>query len=363
MHPGPREEGVVGSITPGMAPERTSSPTMRDVAAHAEVSPMTVSRTLRGDPRVSPEMRARVLASVEVLRYRRNDVARGLRTGGSSGLLGLVVTNLGNPFYSELALGVESLASEHGLRVVIGNTGGDLDRERQLVDDMASRRVDGIIVVPAGNDHAHLEPAGLHGLPVVLATHPPSGVDVDAVIVDDFGGSRSATCALIAQGHRRIGFLGLGRSMWTGAERLRGFCSALEDAGIPVEDALLRSVAPVAGAAEAVSAELLATANPPTALFAANNRNTLGAYRAIAESGAATALAGFDDVPLADLFAAPISVVTYDTGEVGRRAATLLLDRIARAGQPSAHPRLLTVPTTLKDYRPACGSQAAFAPV
>jgi LacI family transcriptional regulator len=334
-----------------MAAGRAPTPTMRDVAAHAAVSPMTVSRTLRGDPRVSPEMRARVLASVETLRYRRNDLARGLRTGRSSGLLGLVVTNLSNPFYSELALGVESLASAHDMRVVIGNTGGDLDRERQLVDDMASRRVDGIIVVPAGNDHAHLEPAGLHGLPVVLATRPPSGLDVDCVVVDDFGGSRRATAALIAQGHRRIGFLGLGRSLWTGAERLRGHCAALEEVGLSVEDALLRSVTPDRGAAEAVALELLGAPHPPTALFAANNRNTVGAYRAIAETGSRAALAGFDDVPLADLFAAPISVVTYDTGEVGRRAAELLLDRIADENPPT-HPRMVTIATTLKDYRP-----------
>lgn len=330
------------------APGRT--PTMRDVAAHAAVSPMTVSRTLRGDPRVSPEMRARVLAAVEELRYRRNDLARGLRTGRSSGLLGLIVTNLSNPFYSELALGVESLVSAAGMRIVIGNTGGDLDRERQLVDDMASRRVDGIIVVPAGNDHAHLDPAGLHGLPVVLATRPPSGLDVDCVVVDDFGGSRRATAALIEQGHHRIGFLGLGRSLWTGAERLRGHCAALEEAGLPVDDAVLRSVAPEAGAAEAAARELLALDDPPTALFAANNRNTVGAYRAIAATGSSTALAGFDDVPLADLFAAPISVVTYDTGEIGRRAAELLLDRMA--DEASAHPRIVTIGTTLMNYRP-----------
>lgn len=339
-----------------MAPGRT--PTMRDVAAHAAVSPMTVSRTLRGDPRVSPEMRARVLASVEALRYRRNDLARGLRTGRSSGLLGLVVTNLSNPFYSELALGVEGLASANGMRVVIGNTGGDVERERQLVDDMASRRVDGIIVVPAGNDHAHLDPAVLHGLPVVLATRPPTGLDVDCVVVDDFGGSRRATAALVAKGHHRIGFLGLGRSLWTGAERLRGHCAALEEAGLPVEDALLRSVAPDAGAAEAVALELLAADDPPTALFAANNRNTVGAYRAIAETGSPAALAGFDDLPLADLFAAPISVVTYDTGEVGRRAAELLLDRIAGDEQPPTHGRLVTIGTTLKRYRPLRGRPA-----
>jgi LacI family transcriptional regulator len=324
---------------------------MRDVAAHAEVSPMTVSRTLRGDPRVSPEMRQRVLAAVETLRYRRNDLARGLRTGRSSGLLGLVVTGLGNPFYSEMALGVEALAAERGMRVVLGDTAGDLDRERQLVDDLASRRVDGIIVVPAGNDHSHLDPAALHGLPVVFATRPPSVPDVDCVVVDDFGGSRAATAALLAEGHERIGFLGLGRSLWTGTERLRGYCAALEEAGLAVDDAVLRSVASTSGAAEEAARALLELPDPPTAIFAANNRNTVGAYRAIARAGSGTALAGFDDVPLADLFAAPLTVVAYDVGEVGRRAAQLLLDRLEPAAG-SGHARMLTVPTSVKTYRP-----------
>jgi LacI family transcriptional regulator len=335
-----------------VARSRSLTPTMRDVADHAKVSPMTVSRTLRGDPQVSLEMRERVLASVEALRYRRNDAARGLRTGRSSGLLGLVVTNLSNPFYSELALGVERLAAEHGRRVMLGNTGGDLARERQLVDDLASRRVDGVIVVPSGNDHAHLDPEGLHGLPVVLATRPPSGPRVDCVVVDDFGGTRAAAARLVAAGHRRIGFLGLERSQWTGTERLRGFASALEEAGLTVDDTLVRSVPPTPGAAEAETRKLLAGADPPSALFAANNRNTLGAYRAISAMGTVTTLAGFDDIPLADLFATPISVVTYDPGEVGHRAAELLLERIARPEEPWTHPRLVTVATTVKEYEP-----------
>jgi LacI family transcriptional regulator len=331
---------------------RFPTPTMRDVAAHASVSAMTVSRALRDDPGVSPETRKRVLAAAEALRYRRNDVARGLRTGRSSGLLGLVVTNLSNPFYSEMALGVESLAAEHGLRVVIGNTNGEAARELQLVDDLASRRVDGMIVIPAGHDHAHLDPAALHGLPVVFAASPPSGPQVDYVLVDDFGGTRAATASLLAAGHRRIGFLGLQRSLWTGAERLRGFCAACEDAGVPVDDDLLRMVAPEPGAAEAATRELLGRADPPTALFAANNRNTVGAYRAISAAGSGVALAGFDDVPLADLFTSPVTVVTYEPAEIGRQAAQLLLDRVLAPERTPTHPRHVTVATTLKAYRP-----------
>lgn len=157
-----------------MAQHRASdagAPTMRDVAARAGVSAMTVSRVLKDDARVSGTTRERVLAAVEALGYRRNETARSLRLGGS-GMIGLVVTNLANPFYSRLALGVQEVASEHGLRVLLSNTAEQADRERGLVEDLASRQVDGVIVVPAGSSHRHLAPAALRGMPIVLASRP-----------------------------------------------------------------------------------------------------------------------------------------------------------------------------------------------
>lgn len=165
---------------------------MADVAKHAGVAPMTVSRALHDDPRVSLSTRVRVLASVAALGYRRNEVARSFRPGRSSDLLGLVVTHLANPFYAQLALGVESLAAEHGMTMLLGNTAEDPGREKKLVDSLVSRRVSGIIVVPAGSDHGHLRPSGLDGMPVVLAARPPSGADLDCVLVDDFGGDTGA---------------------------------------------------------------------------------------------------------------------------------------------------------------------------
>jgi LacI family transcriptional regulator len=159
---------------------RKPAPTMADVAKHAGVAPMTVSRALHDDPRVSPSTRVKVLASVAALGYRRNEVARSFRAGLSSDLLGLVVTNLANPFYAQLALGVESLAAEHSMTMLLGNTAEDPGREKELVDNLVSRRVSGIIVVPAGSDHSHLRPSVLDGTPVVLAARPPSGAELDS---------------------------------------------------------------------------------------------------------------------------------------------------------------------------------------
>ncbi|MGA7203648.1 MAG: LacI family DNA-binding transcriptional regulator [Specibacter sp.] len=325
-------------------------PTMRDVAAHAGVSPMTVSRTLRGDPKVSPELRERVLASVAALSYRTNDAARSLKAGRANGLIGLAVTNLANPFYSELALGVESEAAEHGYRVLLGNTGEDVGREKLLVEDFASRRVQGIVVAPATTNHDHLDPARLNGMPVVLATSPPLGPGIDSVTLDDFGATREAVLSLIEEGHRRIGFLGLPEPLWTGRERLRGYRAALVESGIPDDPALY------SGAMGSVTTleELATLADGPTAVFASNNRHTLAACRFVHEHGKSLRIFGFDDVPSADLFPMPLSVITYSPAELGRVAARLLIDRITDAApQP---PRRLTVQTHLKSYGMASGT-------
>lgn len=193
---------------PGTRGEKDPQPTLRDVAQRAHVSAMTVSRVLRDDPKVLPETAARVRAAVAELGYHRNEMARSLRLGSSTGLVGLVVTNLANPFYSRLALGVDAVVAGHGLKTVIGNTGHDLDSERGLVADLIARRVDGIVVVPADDDQRHLAAAADKGVPIVVASRPPNGFSADCVLVDDYGGSRTATRQLLDAGHRRIGFLG-----------------------------------------------------------------------------------------------------------------------------------------------------------
>ncbi|MFE6957205.1 LacI family DNA-binding transcriptional regulator [Streptomyces sp. NPDC057696] len=319
---------------------------MRDVAARAQVSAMTVSRVLKDDERVSTATRAKVLTAVEELGYRRNEVARNLRLGKPSGMIGLVVTNLANPFYSRLALGAEQVAEEHGLRLVLGNTAEQVQREQELVEDLVSRRVDGMIVVPAGASQRHLAPDVLGPTPVVLAGRPPAGIEADTVLVDDFGGAHAATARLIADGHRSIGFVGNPPALFTGAERFRGYWAAHEEAGLtPREEWISRGSYDIPGA-EAAARQLLDRTDAPTALFCTNNRITLGAYRAVRGLRSGTALAAFDDFEMADLLDVPVTVVAYDADEVGRRAARLLLDRIdENPAAPPQAPRRTVVPT------------------
>jgi LacI family transcriptional regulator len=341
------------------APLITAPPTMKAVATLAEVSAMTVSRVLRGDTGVSADKRARVEAAVRELGYRPNTLARNFRHGQGTGTIGLIVTNLANPFYARLALGIEAAVAEEGLRVMITNTAGDAARERDAVRDFSARRVDGVILVPAGADQAYLAEELPTTLPVVTVARPPAGFEADCVLVDDFGGAYAATSRLLAAGHRRIGFLGNPPSVYTGSERYRGYSAALHEAGIDPDDALVKRGQEDLASAEAAAAELLALPAPPTAVFCTNNRNTLGAYRALRHHDANATLAGFDDFDLADVLSVPVLVVDYDPDEIGRRAAQLLGERLARSGTGVLPPRRVVVRTTIiahgEDHGPAQG--------
>jgi LacI family transcriptional regulator len=318
---------------------------------------MTVSRTLRDDPAVSEVTRDRVLRSVATLGYRRNELARSLKLGRTDGVLGVVLANLANPFYAELALGVERWADQRGLRIMLADSAEDPAREQRLLQDFAARRFDGVLVVPTSDQHRHLDRAQLGGMPLVLATTPPSGIVADAVVLDDFGGARKATAELLARGHRRIAFLGLPASSWTGSERLRGYGAALESAGLDVDERHVLRGTPTVESARGRTRQLLALAEPPTAIFAANNRLTIGALRAVREQDAPTSLAGFDDIEYADLLDRPLLLVSYDAHELGARAAGLLGDLVDDPdGADRRHARRIVVPTELVQYGESVGA-------
>ncbi|RBQ18972.1 LacI family transcriptional regulator [Spongiactinospora rosea] len=316
-------------------------PTMRDVAREAQVSVMTVSRVVNGGDPVNPQTRQRVLDAIERLGFRPNSLARGLRHNRSTGLIGLVVTNLANPFYSRLAVAVEETARRLGLALIVGNTDEDAARERQLVEDLLARRVDGLIIVPAGEDHGYLAGDLTRGTSVVFCSRPPRGIDADVVTVDDFGGARDAVAGLAAKGHHRIGYIGHLARIHTGGERLNGYLAALADAGLPAAEELVRVGITGAEEAERAAADLLGGPAAPTALFTSNNLLTVGALRAMrtlrAVGGAGTELVGFDDFDLADMLEQPFSVVAYDAELLGRTVTDLLADRLAgETGPPRA---------------------------
>lgn len=316
---------------------------MKDVAGAAGVSTKTVSRVINHEPSVDRRTAGRVEAAIAQLDYRMNDAARSLRKGTPQASIGLVIEDLSNPFYAILAGAVEEVAQRNGHALLLTSSGEDAAREQRAVRDLLQRRIDGLLIVPAGDAHAYLEPALRLGTRMVFIDRPPEGLAADAVILDNREGAQRAVDHLIAHGHRRIAYVGDPPSVWTTTERLGGYRDALARSGLPIDDALIRT-GPTKEAAEAVTRQLLALPDPPTAIFAHNNRNCVGVLRALQGSGARLGLVAFDDFELADMLETPVTVIGYDPGDLGRVGAELLFARLAGDARP---PQTIAIRTRL----------------
>jgi len=302
---------------------------MRDVASTAGVSLKTVSRVVNGEAGVRTDTAARVEAAIARLGFSRNDLARSLRHGRANAL-GLVIEDVANPFYSVIVRSVEDAAHARSHILITGSCEEDPERERELVLRLLRRSVDALLIVPAGSDHRYLLPEIGAGTPVVFLDRPPRGIEADTVLFDNVGGARQAIEHLLRHGHARIAFVGDPPSMYTAAERLEGYRAALRDAGVDPRDELVSAGSHDAASAERAVRELLALPadTRPTALFTANNRNTIGALRALRDASDTIALVGFDDFELADMLPVPVTVVRHDPAEMGRIGADLAYARL-----------------------------------
>ena len=321
-------------------------PTLADVALEVGVSAKTVSRVLNEDGPVSAQTREQVLAAVARLGFQPNLMARNIRVGGPDTTIGLVVPDLGNPFFGAVAGAIEDTVRERGLTLLMGSSADDPDQERALTDKFLARRVSILIVVPSvGADHSHLKPHRTAGLPVLFLDRPGVGLVTDSIVSSNRAGAQDGVAHLIAHGHRRIGFVGdLPVKLYTRRERLAGYRTALQDAGLPYDRPLVVSAHDQRGAAAATS-QLLALPDPPTALFAGNNMVALGIVAELARSKRKdVALVAFDDVPLAEALEPALTVVAQDPEEIGRAAATTALSRL---DGDRSRARTITVPTRL----------------
>jgi LacI family transcriptional regulator, galactose operon repressor len=320
---------------------------MLDVAALAGVALKTVSRVVNSEPGVSPELEAKVRRAIEQLNYRRDANAATLRRlGGKTHTIGLVLEDVANPFSSELHRAVEDAARERGVLVFAGSCDEDADRERDLIGSFRERRVDGIIVVPASQDHTYLHEERRAGTALVFVDRPASHLDADSVVSDNFGGAVQAVSHLLEGGHRRIGFLGDLLSISTAKERLRGYMRTLEGAGIRVDDDLIRTELRDPDAAARAIDEMLALPEPPTAFFTGQNLLTIGGVHALRRAGRERELAliGFDDISMADMVDPAISVVAQDPQALGRASADQLFRRLDGDRTPAVHQ---VIPVTL----------------
>ena len=318
---------------------------MREVAALAKVSIKTVSRVVNGESGVSPRLARQVVAAAERLSYRHNLTASSLRrSDGRSATIGVVLEDVANPFSSALHRAIEDVAVQRGVLVLAGSSDEDADRERKLVSAFASRRVDGLIILPSSQDHSYLISERRAGTAIVFVDRPPAFFDADSVVTDNAAGVRRGVRHLVEQGHRRIGYLGDLHTIATAAERHRGYLDELADQNIALDESLVRLDLNGIEKAEMAAIELLGQPNPPTALFTGQNLITIGVFRALRhlELHRRVALIGFDDFLLAELLEPGITVIAQDPAAIGRTAAQVLFRRLDGDRSPSEHHIVLT---------------------
>ena len=329
---------------PGARPPTRA--TMQDVAALAGVSLKSVSRVVNGEAGVSAALTRAVHDAVQELGYRHNLGASNLRRGQRTGSIGVLVNDLSNGFCSEVLRAVEDRARERGLVVMAASVDEDEDRERDLIQGLVSRRIDGLVLMPSGRDLSWLDADRASGLAVVTVDRAPAVPDLDGVVVDNQGAAAEAVGHLMAHGHRRIAFLGDSSSISTAVERRAGYRAALRAAGLSPDPALERTGLRSRQDALAATTELLDLPEPPTAIFAARNVVTEGTLMALQRRSLTrrVALIGFDEVAVAEMVDPGISVMRQDTYSIGARAMEQLLSRLDGDDSPV---RVQVVPTTL----------------
>lgn len=301
---------------------------IRDVARLAGVSPATVSRVLNGDDRVRPAYRARVLAAVEQLDYRRNRLASNMRRQKAE-MMGVVISDIENPHFTAMVSAVEDEAFRRGHRIVVCNTGQTRDKQRAYLALLAAERVAGVIIAPtyaADPEVRHLLDIGSA---VVAFDRPVSDPRADLVASNNRAATLQATRHLLAAGHRRIGLVSGPRHAWTGADRLAGYLSAMSEAEEePIwADGRFR----VDGGHEATGR--LLDANPDlSALVFANNLMTVGGLQALRERKVAIpdgiAVAAVDDPFWAEMVEPPLTTFAQPVREMAVAAVELLFDQI-----------------------------------
>ncbi|MEU6484186.1 LacI family DNA-binding transcriptional regulator [Streptomyces sp. NPDC046887] len=338
--------------------------TIPDVARHAGVGQATAARVLGGYGSASAATRERVLAAATELGYSTNAVARSMISGRTH-TLGVVVADVENAYFARAVRGVSDVAARAGLQVVLANTDEDAEKERAAVQMFIERRVDGLVVTPAGSDHAHLDKAVASGIPVVLLDRALGGAGLDSVVVDNREAAKTAVAGLTDRGHTRIAVitsaspatpadddaaLASGADIWTTTERLTGYRQALRAAGIPRTAEVVRHTGYDRARARAAVLRLMTADDRPTAVFTTDNVATLGTLDALrdldARLPADVSVIGFDDAEWATLIRPRLTVVSQPAQDLGGLAAEILLRRIDGS---TARPRRHTLRSTYID--------------
>jgi LacI family transcriptional regulator len=323
---------------------------IKDVAEYANVSTATVSHVINQTRFVSDETRDRVLAAIETLHYQPSAIARGLATNATR-TIGLIVSDITNPFFTAVTRGVEDEINRHGFHTILSNTDEDPEREDEYLRLLSARQIDGLIIAPARAHSERLLSISESGIPIVLIDRAATGVPAPLVSVDNEGGAYLAVKHLLELGHRRIGILMGMETISTHVMRLNGYKRALTEAGLTIDETLIARTdnwlyLPHANGIASTPPKaltnfqmtpstfnalqhLLDLPSRPTAIFVTNNQMTLGTLFALKERKLRCpddiSIISFDDHDWAPLFDPPITVVRQPTYHLGQTAANLLM--------------------------------------
>lgn len=309
---------------------------VRDVARQAGVSVGTVSNVLNHPERVTPQTVERVQRVIAELGFVRNDAARQLRAGRSRSI-GLVVLDIGNPFFAEVARGAEDRAAQAGMTVLVGNSDESSDRERLHLALFREQRVNGVLVTPTTDNLSLLHGLRDSGVPVVLVDRQVEDGGFTSVAMDDVEGGRMATAHLLEIGRRRLAFVAGPQSIGQVADRLRGARAAVNDVpGASLEVVERSALSVLQGRLAGESLLQRAPADRPDAVFAANDLLAVGLLQSFGVAGVRVpddiALVGYDDIDFARATMVPLSSVRQPARMIGEAAVELLLGEIS--GEP-----------------------------
>jgi len=331
--------------------------TIKDIARELGLSVNTVSRALNNKPDVSRQTRARVLETARRLHYVPNTIARSLVTRRSN-TLGLVVTDVVNPFYSRVIRGVEETARQHGYTIILLNTNERDEDEKAAIRVLRSKRVDGMIISPVQVSRDHIAALQEDGYPFVLINRYFPDLDTDYVINDNRLGAYLATSHLIRLGHRRITHITGPEHVSSVRERLRGYRQALEEGGVAADQQhVIHTSLSLEGGYRATQ-QLLDGCSLPTALFTYSDLLAVGALKAIREAGLRVpedvALVGYDDIEFAAFLEVPLTTISQRSYEIGSCGVELLLDILANPGEQRQRRHTVLQPRLV--VRKSCGA-------
>lgn len=310
---------------------------IKDVAAAAGVSVATVSRVLNDSPSVNDETRRRVYDAMSALNYVPNAVARSLRTTATR-TIGLIIGDILNPFFTELARGVEDEARREGYTVVMGNADERPDEQDHYVRTLLEQRVDGLLICPTAELTPLVQQLAEAGRPLVFLDRSIAGLDVPTVRSDGASAIAELVRHLREQGHRRIALASGPATLSTGRERTEAFAAAMAAEGLELRPEYVRPGDFREGSGRRITAELLDLPEPPDAVFFGDNLMTLGGLEEIRARGLRiprdVAIASFDDVTWFKHIDPPVTAIAQPAAEMGRHAVRLLLSRVN--GRPAA---------------------------